>query len=479
MNLPILQQAFLDVPPAALSMGCVEHIDGYFDVQKAWQKRPGLKRLSSPNGLAVDGAFWWADKGYLIAVAGGQIYSATTPLGPWTEISTATVRLGVNSPVTFTSSGQRLWMANGDKIVEWYGTGNCTLSSQPAATHVAWLNGHILANDLVDGVARFTDYLGSKSVVMPTWNSEYFTAEANPDELLALLVGWGEIVLAGSRSIEFWQDTGAEGVPFERITGAYVERGLSARYSLVGADNTWFFFDQERKIIRLDGRSPKIVSLAYDRWLQNLIRVNDARGFILDHWYVLTFPEANVTVAYDLVNGVIARWSWTNPASGLRTRFKGQCATYLPNDGAWVVGGTDGNLYLFHRNLVTDNGDAIHTLLRGAPLDLGTGKIKKASALTLRMQRGQPDEEGGKLPLGLAVDRSVQTGDALQIRWRDDQGLWTNYATALHGPDEELSVHVRLQPMGAYRTRQYELLHSALRPLCLAVMDEEVNPANV
>lgn len=480
MNIPILQQAYLNIPPAGLNAGAVLHYDGWFDEAKNWRKRPGLKALTT--GLsAIDGVFWWADKSKLIVVAGGRIYQTSTPGGALTEISTAAIRLAVNAPVTFVSGGRRIYMANGDKIVHWDGVSAAAeqFSGQPAATHVTWLNGHVICNDLTDGVARFTDYLGTRSSTTPTWNTEYFTPEGNPDELSAIAVGWAEILLAGPRSIEIWQDTGAEGVPFERVSGAYIERGLSARYSLVGADNTWFFLDHERKIVRLEGRTPKIASLAYERWLQNLSAVSDARGFMLDHFYVLTFTQADVTLVYDVVSGQLAQWSWTNPASGLRGRYLGQCATYCPNHGVWVVGGRDGTLYASHKNLVTDNGDAIHSRLTGASLNLGSGSIKCASALTVRMQLGQPDEEGGKLPLGLAVDRLVQDGDGLYIRWRDDGGLWTNYAPVLHGPDEELGVQTRIQPLGSYRTRQYDLVHSALRPLCLAVLDEDVEVGRV
>jgi hypothetical protein len=371
-------------------------------------------------------------------------------------------------------------MSNGNKIAEWTGTGEITVAdTRPASSHVAWLNGHVLATDMAEGVVRFTDYAGSLSTLPLVWNDEYFTAEASPDGLLALLIGWSEILLFGPRSIEFWQDTGAAGVPFERSTGSYVERGLSARYSPVSADNTWLFFDHERKIIKLEGRTPKIVSFPYDRLLQNVEVIEDGRGFVLDHWYVLTFPQSGITVAYDLVNGTMARWSWMNPVTGQREVYLGQCACYHGPGGAWIVGGEDGKLYVSHRNLVTDNGNSIHTLLRGVPLDLGTSKLKTAASLTVRMQRGQTDEQGAIIPYGLATDRVVQTGDALQIRWRDEQGAWSNYANVEHGSIEEGTVTATISPMGTYRTRQYELLHSACRDLVLAGLDEDVEPGNV
>jgi len=464
----ILKDAYLNVEPAALQSAGVEHFDGWFDEFDAWHNRPGLKAIRSLSILGIDGVFWWADKGYLIAVAGGQVYAFTSLDAAPTEVTAVGIRLEVGQQVVFTSNGSRLFLANGGKVHVWDGSLTSLVERKddwPRASHVAWINGKVVLNDLDEQVIRFTDYQAPRAAAMPVLSSEYFNAEANPDEVSAVYQGWGEVLLFGPRSLEFWQDAGSEGVPFERISGAYVERGVSAPRSVALTDNTWFFLDNERQIIRLEGRTPKVISLPYKRLLQNLTAVEDAYGFLLHDFYVLTFPTADVTLAYNLVTGKIARWSYTSMETGQRSRYLGQSAAYVPEWGQWVVGGRDGTLYVSHRNLATDNGALIRCFLRTAVIDQGSANTKIAVRLTVRFQRGQPDEQGSVAPPGLSTDWTYGAEDALQIRWRNDGGAWSAWQTLPLGALGDLNMIRWLAPMGGYRTRQYELLHANARPM--------------
>lgn len=472
----ILKDAYLNVEPAALQSAGVEHFDGWFDEFEAWHNRPGLKAIRSLSILGIDGVFWWADKNYLVVVSGGQVWAFTSLAAAPTEVTVAGIRLEVGAQVVFASNGTRLFMANGGKIHVWDGVLTNAVERKndwPRASHIAWLNGKLVFNDLDDQVVRFTNYQGPRAGDMPTMASEYFNAEANPDEITAVYQGWGEVLLFGPRSLEFWQDAGSEGVPFERISGAYVERGVSAPRSVALADNTWFFLDGERQIIRLEGRTPKVISLPYKRMLQNLATVSDAYGFLVHDFYVLTFPASDLTLAYNLVTGRISRWSYTSMDTGARTRYLGQSAAYVPNWGLWVVGGRDGTLYISHRNLATDAGALIRCLVRTSVIDQGAANYKEAQRLTVRFQRGQPDEQGTTPPAGYEVDWVYADTDALQIRWRDEGGAWQAWQTLGLGDLGDLNMVKWLGPMGCYRTRQYEILHACARPMIVAIVDEE------
>lgn len=60
---------------------------------------------------------------------------------------------------------------------------------------------------------------------------EFATAQSNPDGLTRAVVRGGELVLAGPRSIEFWNNTGAADFPFERVQAVRI--GLYAPASMV------------------------------------------------------------------------------------------------------------------------------------------------------------------------------------------------------------------------------------------------------
>lgn len=70
---------------------------------------------------------------------------------------------------------------------------------------------------------------------------DFGTAEINPDRIVALHVNHNELFVAGSETIELFQNIGGTGFPFQRIPGANIQKGVTAKFSLVEFDSTFCF----------------------------------------------------------------------------------------------------------------------------------------------------------------------------------------------------------------------------------------------
>jgi hypothetical protein len=340
----------------------------------------------------VDGIYWWENKAKLIIVAGGRIFVATSLAATPVEISSTAVRLLVNRPVEFQTNGNWLFMCNGSWIVKWNAiTDTAQLATErPKSSSLAFVKTVILANEEGSNRVRYTEPAPLESTDEPTWATGFFTPEANPDNLTAIRAGWGEVLLFGPRSVEFWYYSGSSPVPFDRIEGAYLERGVLAPDSIVAFDNSWFWLDSERKITRLTGRTPEVISIPFDRTLRAVDTVSDARGFIVDNrFYVLAFPSNDLCICYDLYSRSWSKWTWWNTSTARHERFFGQCAHYVPEWATQFIGGKrDSRVLIYHPNLVTDFLNPIRLEYHTAHIDWGTLDPKHSSRLMLRLRRG-------------------------------------------------------------------------------------------
>lgn len=118
------------------------------------------------------------------------------------------------------------------------------------------------------------------------------TAESSPDGIIAAAVDHNQLLIFGSETIEFFQNTGATPMPFQRIPGALIEKGTYSRYMIQNYDNTVVFLgggiNELPGIYRINSSSSvvKISSNAIDTKLQQ---------FDIDYMaeYALSFSYAS------------------------------------------------------------------------------------------------------------------------------------------------------------------------------------------
>jgi hypothetical protein len=300
--------------------------------------------------------------------------------------------LDLTTPVSFAASEGWLYMANGGRILAW--NGDVAVKAMDAGApmdfcdHVAYLDGYILGNYVNTQTFYYTNLLTETNTTPATWNFVGINAEGSPDPLFSLKVGWREIMLFGFNSTEIWYNSG-DTIPFARLEGSFIEQGCIARYSPAMADNTWMWLNHERQVIRLEGRTPQVISQPIDNYLKDFAKVDDAIGTIVDGFYVLSFPYADYTLAYNLKTKSWSIWAKWEPEKAGYNRWLGQLSVFVPEWNVHIVAGrTGGMLYVYDKSLMTDNGELIRTVYRSAHFDHGTLKRKRSKRLYLRVKRG-------------------------------------------------------------------------------------------
>jgi len=517
-KIPIKTPIYQNIDEMALSQMNAALIDGYMDESGNTHRRPGLTLWNNlGTGAKVDGLYWWKKQNYLIAVSGGKIFKVPTLGGAVTEITGDTLVSGARP--MFTEDGTYVFMANGGKITHYNNDGTTTAMADADApilvTHLGFHDQYLLCNNVGTGQMHYSDAGNSLS-----WSAlSFVTIESDPDTLIALSIAWREILCLGKDSAEIWWDDGS--TPFSRLGGAYTERGCSAPYSLCFFDNTWHWLDHTRRLVKIEGRTPVVVSTPFDKVIQGLSSISDTLGDLCEingrTFYVLSFPTAGKTFIYDYALKNWFEWCYWNSATATYDRWLGNCVCYAKDWNTWLVGSrVDGKIYTMSPTIYTDDGNPIRTLRRTAHVDYGTMARKRSNSVSLRLKRGtglpsgSPSEVTGTdtniytcirnhtsssstkpitgsnwafywkqagLVGGAWADATSYSANIpyMIVRWKDNnKNSWSNEHTIDLGKSGETELIAKLKRLGIYTTRQWEFILSDAVPLILCDAEEDL-----
>ena len=188
--------------------------------------------------------------------------------------------------------------------------------------------------------------------------------------------------------------------------------------------------------------------------------VSDAIGDLIGvgglAFYLLTFPTAGQTWAYDYKNDVWARWGYWG--EGEHTQFIGQHACFVkPWNKHLIMSRVDGKIYELDRGTYDDAGNEMVSFRRTGWLNHGTYNRKVCEQLNIKCKAGMSD---------------VGT---LLLRWRDDgREEWSNYVEITLSPIGQRDFHADLSRLGMYRSRQYEFRLSDNADLVLVGADAQM-----
>lgn len=147
------------------------------------------------------------------------------------------------------------------------------------------------------------------------WNAlEFGSAESDPDKISSLLVFNNKLYVAGSETIEEYQNVGAGGFPFQR-TGFFMPKGVFAPFSMINANNTFMWIgggtNESPAIWGLSGNSAKQVStIAIEAALQDLSEEEIKQAFSYSYAqsgaYFVGFTIGDRTFEF---NTTTSRWN--------------------------------------------------------------------------------------------------------------------------------------------------------------------------
>ena len=235
------------------------------------------------------------------------------------------------------------------------------------------------------------------------------TKEGGDDNIAAVLTSHLNVWLMGEKTIEIYYDAGTPAVmPFVRLSGTFIEKGVIAPRSAVIGDDTVWWLTNEKQVVVAAGYQPKRISTdQMEREISDYPTVADAIGwFQVDEghsFYWLTFPTANVTWVFDDKTKSWHKRS-TYPKNG---RHLANCYAYF--DGKHLVGSSGSSaIYKLDTEIFTDAGQPIRRVVQSREFRNGGERLSF------------PDLQF-VFNHGLGTGSSTITNDAM-LSWSKDGG---------------------------------------------------------
>ena len=157
-----------------------------------------------------------------------------------------------------------------------------------------------------------------------SWNSlNVFTAEADPDDIVAPIVFKNQAFIGGSQTIEAFQDIG--GI-FQRVSGMIINKGIFAPFGIVVTSDSFMFIgggvNESPAIWAFQGNGVvKVSTTAIDSILSGFTETDIQSAFAYSYAkkgaYIVGFTFPKITLEYNTIN---QKW---NERESLVTDTKG------------------------------------------------------------------------------------------------------------------------------------------------------------
>lgn len=336
----------------------------------------------------------------------------------------------------------------------------------PLASHILANSSRLLANDVsVDKTkVRYSGvFQGTVDTSqMEDWTSDgildhggFFTAEARPDNIVAVVDNTNEIYVWGVDNVQvFVPDSTAVFAP-----AATREFGCLAANSIVKRDQEFYWFDQYRRFVHSDGRTFDTFEAPIKNQLDALSSPTDCFGFRCVIGFVDTivwvFPTDQVSFAFQ-IGGGWSQWAGYDAVIG-NYRPIPISAGYLRRDGGGcLVGTTAGRMGVMSLDAPTDLGAQVVAQVQTGFLDRGSDNRKHCKSVKITARRG--------------LSSSQLFG---RLEWRDDTGGWNGPLYVDFGQSPSYSIVQEFRGLGIYNRRQWRFTFSESSRLSLVRVTEE------
>ena len=320
--------------------------------------------------------------GLLYAQSGGWLYSITNAATPVaTQLGGQVSGTGV---VSIADNGEELMIANGANGYIYDTTSGFRLITDTdfvAGNTTAYHSGRFIADQASTNQFAVSDSLDGSS-----WGALAFaTKEAKSDNLLAVLNIKEVLHLLGVGSSELWAYTGAANVPFGRLPGGTLDKGVLAAYATAQEDEAMFMVGSDRMAHKVSGAQLQRVSQhAIETTWQGYTSVSDCFGLAYPwrghKFVVFTFPSEEVGLgdtsswALDLSTGLWhEKLSYDLNGTPLG-RWRGNCA--IEAYGKVLIGDSQsGKIGYLDGTVFTEFGDPTYARAVSPPYSAGEKRL--------------------------------------------------------------------------------------------------------
>lgn len=279
---------------------------------------------------------------------------------------------------------------------------------------------------------------------------QFASAQAQPDPLYRALVINREVWLFGAKTIEPWFNAGLSPFPFQRISGAVMNRGTGAPLSPCEVNGMACWLGDDLIVYAAQGYQPQRISNpAIEEFIRRFandpnVGVFDAFGMTYTQaghtFYVLTFPRARYTFVYDFSTQV-----WHERRSGTQIDHAIWNVTCLTTWGPTVYAGyVDGRVGILDLDTFTEFGEPIRSAGTTPPL-YNDGNRATMSVLELECE------------LGVGLSSGQGEDPTVMLRYSDDGGAtWSNQRDMSIGRTGQRIDRALARRLGMFRQRTYE-----------------------
>jgi hypothetical protein len=393
IELPIHKGIYKDVDTIANRSDYAESmINCYVDEMGNVNKSFGLKLFSDLKCEPFMGMYYSPNKDYLYVVnKSGHVFKVDRS-GHYTDLSVnGEVLYDYGYPAIFAENQNTILIANGGRVI--YTDGKLPVQYIPdenaptSVSHVAFLGGFFAVNQIGTQNWQPSDFQDITFL-----NYQINQKIQHPDLLIALKAFQNYIYCFGTTSIEIW---GINQSNSSSIFGLYLnyslDRGCSAPYSIVQANESLYFLDDTRRFLQLQGASFNLVSMPVDLDIQSFGTVNDCIGDLIEingrHFIKWAFPAEGKTFIYDFsINQWFEQNSWDD-TNGIFIPYISNYHCYA--FGKHILGSRlDGKLYIADIRYYNEGGNVLKTSLITANSDYGNPDMKICEWLDVWAKRG-------------------------------------------------------------------------------------------
>lgn len=417
------------------------------DLGEFWiYKRPGLLTFQTQTG-AGNGTYRWSGNTY--SIFGGTVYKDGVAI-----VGAVDNTNGVYAFAETLGATPRLVFGNGVKAYTYDGTtlSQITDPNFPASFVKGWayLDGTLYVMDASSNI------WGSNLNDPTIWSAlNKIIANAYAGNGVALTKQLVYVVAMKQWDTEcFYDAANASGSPLAAAQNALIPWGCANSTSVQVADDVVYWLainkSSELRIMILQNLQYQEISTKAINRLMDDIDYSIVYSWILQdmgyNLYGLTFPNSNLTLVYDISEGIWHQWT---DASG--NYFPMISSVAVPNLKHIFQHATNGKLYYTELSYTNDDGTIFSCDIVTPSYDGGTKRKKMLSRLE--------------------VIADQTSGSVLYIRRSDDDyQTWSNFRRV------DLSKkHPRLENCGTFSKRAYHFRHRSNTSLRIKAVELQVD----
>lgn len=327
----------------------------------AMYSAPG-KSLFATAGLGSVRGEFASSNGRAFAVSGSMLYEIDSA---GTETSRGSLESSSGN-VTIAENATQLAICDGTKLYVLTYSSNVfakvTDADLPASVgYLSYIDGYFIVVENNSG--RF--YISGLNDGTSWGALDFATAESSPDSLKACISAVGQLWLFGDLTTEIWSNTG-DTFPFRRISGAKMDVGVLAPFSIVEIDNSVMWVGKDKfgqgLVYKAQGFTPVRVSTTpIERFIQQATSPEDINAYAYQDegqvFYIITGGGLETSLVYDLTTDQWHERAYLNEFGNFEPDI---ASCHMFAFGKHLVGDRrNGSIYHLSMNFHTDGSEEL------------------------------------------------------------------------------------------------------------------------